>query len=94
MSILVYKLTKVKPALAAQLDAHPTGDQEVAGSTPPGSQQSFVVIDHEIFSTLILSHLLIQEGQLSARQSLRRQSLPMLDMTNDWAIKSQHKQKL
>ena len=40
----------------------PTGDQEVAGSTP---QHSFVEIDHEIFSTVILSHPLIQKGQLS-----------------------------
>ena len=30
--------------------------------TPIGS---FIEIDHEIFSTVILSHLLIQEGQLS-----------------------------
>ena len=48
----------------------PTGDQEVAGSTPHappprGRQHSFVEIDHEIFSTVILSLLLIQEGQLS-----------------------------
>ena len=72
----------------------PTGDQEVAGSTPPrsatlpasvaqldapsdwrpggrgfnpcrGRQHSFVEIDHEIFSTVILSLPLIQEGQLS-----------------------------
>ena len=28
-------------------------------------QHSFVEIDHEIFSTVILSLLLIQEGQLS-----------------------------
>ena len=28
-------------------------------------QHSFVEIDHEIFSTAILSHPLIQEGQLS-----------------------------
>ena len=42
----------------------PTGDQEVAGSTPAG-QHSFVEIDHEIFSTVILSLPLIQEGQLS-----------------------------
>ena len=28
----------------AQLDARPTGDQEVAGSTPPGRQHSFVEI--------------------------------------------------
>ena len=41
----------------------PTGDQEVAGSTC--RQHSFVEIDHEIFSTVILSLLLIQEGQLS-----------------------------
>ena len=42
----------------------PTGDQEVAGSTP-GRQHSFVEIDYEIFSTVILSLPLIQEGQLS-----------------------------
>ena len=39
----------------AQLDAHPTGDQEVAGSVPPDRQHSFVEIDHEIFSRVILS---------------------------------------
>ena len=43
----------------------PTGDQEIAGSTPIGSATSFVEIDHEIFSTVILSFPLIQEGQLS-----------------------------
>ena len=31
----------------------------------PGRQHSFVEIDHEIFSTVILSLPLIQEGQLS-----------------------------
>ena len=36
----------------------PTVDQEVTGSF-------FVEIDHEIFSTVILSLPLIQEGQLS-----------------------------
>ena len=49
----------------AQLDARPTGDQEIVGSTPPGRQHSFVEIDHEIFSTVILSLPLIQGGQLS-----------------------------
>ena len=44
----------------------PTGDQEVAGSTPFGSATLFVEIDHEIFSTVILSLPLIQDGQLSA----------------------------
>ena len=44
----------------------PTGDQEVAGSTPAEvGNYSFVEIDHEIFSTVILSLPLIQEGQLS-----------------------------
>ena len=44
----------------------PTGDQEVAGLTPSrGRQHSFVEIDHEIFSMVILSLPLIQEGQLS-----------------------------
>ena len=42
-----------------------TGDQEVAGSTPAEVVNIFVEIDCEIFSTAILSLLLIQEGQLS-----------------------------
>ena len=32
---------------------------------PRGRQHSFVQVDHEIFSTVILSLPLIQEGQLS-----------------------------
>ena len=32
---------------------------------PPGRQHSLVEIDHEIFSTVVLSLSLIQEGQLS-----------------------------
>ena len=47
------------------MDARLTGDQ-IAGSRPlPARQHSFVAIDHEIFSTVILSLPLIQEGQLS-----------------------------
>ena len=44
----------------------PTGDQEVAGSTPAdvGNILSWI-FDHEIFSVVIPSLLLIQEGQLS-----------------------------
>ena len=53
------------PASVAHLDARPTGDQEVAGSTPPRSATFFVEIDHEIFSTVILFLPLIQEGLLS-----------------------------
>ena len=43
----------------------PAEEQEVAGSIPPIWQHSFAEIDHEIFSTVILSLPLIQEGQLS-----------------------------
>ena len=53
------------PTLVTQLDVRLTGGQEVAGWTLPGRQHSFVEIDNEIFSTVILCHLLIQEGQLS-----------------------------
>ena len=54
------------PASVAQLDAHPTGDQEVAGSTHDkvGTILSWRLI-MKIFSTVILSLPLIQEGQLS-----------------------------
>ena len=50
----------------AQLNARPTGDQEVASSTLPGSGNIHSWrFDREIFSTVILSLPLIQEGQLS-----------------------------
>ena len=42
-------------------DARTTGDQEVADSC---RQHSFLEIDQEMFSTVILSLPLIQEGQL------------------------------
>ena len=42
----------VQPALVAQLDARSTGDQEFADSIPAGSS---IEIEHEIFSTVILS---------------------------------------
>ena len=64
MTCVTYKASS-ELASVAQLDARPIGDQEVAGSTPPGRQHSFVEIDHEIFSTAILSLPLIQEVQLS-----------------------------
>ena len=50
----------------AQLDAHPTGDQEIVGSTTAGlATLIFVEIDHKVFSAVLLSLQLIQEGQLS-----------------------------
>ena len=49
---------EILPALVADLDAP-------SDWRPGGRQHSFVEIDREIFSTVILSLLLIQEGQLS-----------------------------
>ena len=43
----------------------PTGDRRSRVRPRRGRQHSFVEIDHEIFSTVILSLPLIQEGQLS-----------------------------
>ena len=55
-----------KPASVAQLDAPSDWRSGGRGFNPRrGRQHSFVEIDHEIFSTVILSLPLIQEGQLS-----------------------------
>ena len=54
------------PALVAQLDAQ--SDWRPGGrkfKPRQGRQHSFMEIDNEIFSTVILSLPLIQEGQLS-----------------------------
>ena len=54
------------PGSVAQSGGCPPGDQEVASSIPaPVRQHYFMEIDHEIFSNVILSLLLIKEGQLS-----------------------------
>ena len=56
----------VVPASVAQLDAPSDWRPGGRGFNPRrGRQHSFVEIDHEIFSTVILSLPLIQEGQLS-----------------------------
>ena len=55
-----------KPTSVAQLDAPSDWRPGGRGFNPRrGWQHSFVEIDHEMFSTVILSPLLIQEGQLS-----------------------------
>ena len=64
-----------------QLDARPIEDQEVTGSTPPGRQHSFMEIDHEIFSMVIISLSLIQEGQLSV-SGKRMRSILVNRLTN------------
>ena len=56
----------VWPASVAQLDAPSDWRPGGRGFNPRrGRQHSFMEIDHEIFSTVILSLPLIQEGQLS-----------------------------
>ena len=55
-----------EPASVAQLDAPSDWIPEGRGFNPrQGRQHSFAKLDHEIFSTVILSLPLIQEGQLS-----------------------------
>ena len=56
----------IEPASVAQLDAPSDWRPGGRGFNPRrGRQHSFVEIDHEIFSTVILPLPLIQEGQLS-----------------------------
>ena len=65
MLIAAVTLT-LQPASVAHLDAPSYWRPGGRGSNPRrGRQNSFVEIDHEIFSTVILSLPLIQEGQLS-----------------------------
>ena len=60
MNIFQMEFISRKKVSMAQLDARPIGDQEIAGSTPRRVRQhSFVEIDSEIFSTVILSLPLI-----------------------------------
>ena len=47
------------PALVAQLDAHPTSDRRLRVRLQLGRQHSFMEIDQEMFSTVILSLPLI-----------------------------------
>ena len=58
--------TKLAPASVAQLDA-PSNWRPGGREFNPhrGWQHSFLETDHEIFSTVILSLQLIQEGQMS-----------------------------
>ena len=61
-----FAYTSGVPASVAQLDAPSDWRPGGRGFNPRrGRQHSFVEIDHEIFSTVILSLPLIQEGQLS-----------------------------
>ena len=66
VELLTLDLLRKLPASVAQLDAPSDWRPGGRGFNPRrGRQHSFVEIDHEIFSTVILSLPLIQEGQLS-----------------------------
>ena len=66
MIITFYNSYYLEPASVAQLDAPSYWRPGGRGFNPRrGRQHSVVEIDHEIFSTVILSLPLIQEGQLS-----------------------------
>ena len=66
IAILPQNTTKFQPASVAHLDAPSDWRPGGRGFNPRrGRQHSFVEIDHEIFSTVILSLPLIQEGHLS-----------------------------
>ena len=66
MSIVEIISVIMPRASVAQLDAPSDWRPGGRGFNPRrGRQHSFVEIDHEIFSTVILSLPLIQEGQLS-----------------------------
>ena len=71
-------------ALVAQLDAPSDWRPGGRGFNPHrGRQHSFVEIDHEIFSTVILSLPLIQEGQLSV--SGERMRTILVNRLEGWA---------
>ena len=66
LELILSSETTGLPASVAQLDAPSDWRPGGRGFNPRrGRQHSFVEIDHEIFSTVILSLPLIQEGQLS-----------------------------
>ena len=66
ITVIIIIIIKQQPASVAQLDAPSDWRPGGRGFNPRrGRQHSFVEIDHEIFSTVILSLPLIQEGQLS-----------------------------
>ena len=77
-------LTPALLALVAQLDAPSNWRRGGRGFNPlRGRQHSFVEIDHEIFSMVILSLPLIQEGQLSV--SGKRMCTVLVNRLEDYA---------
>ena len=74
----------ILPASVAQLDAPSDWRPGGRGFNPrQGRQHSFVEIDHEIFSTVILSLPLIQEGQLNLSVSGERTCTILVNRLED-----------
>ena len=71
------------PASVTQLDEHPTGDRGCRFDPCRVGNILLRRFDHEIFSTVILSFLLIQEGQWSV--SVERVSTILVNRLEDWA---------
>ena len=66
LGVQLFKHSSCWPASVVQFDAPSDWRPGGRGFNPRrGRQHSFVEIDHEIFSTVILSLPVIQEGQLS-----------------------------
>ena len=72
-----------KPASVARVDAPSDWRPGRGFNQRRGRQHSFVEIDHEIFSTVILSLPLIQEGQLSV--SAENMCTILVNRLEDWA---------
>ena len=74
----------ILPASVAQLDAPSDWRPGGRGFNPrQGRQHSFMEIDHEIFSTVILSLPLIQEGQLNLSVSSERTCTILVNCLED-----------
>ena len=79
---ILMSIFNIRPASVAQLDAPSDWRPGGRGFNPRrGRQHSFVEIDHGIFSTVILSLQLIQEGQLSV--SGERMSIILVNRLED-----------
>ena len=63
----------VLPALVAELDAGPTGDQRVTSESRRGRQHSFVEIDHK---NIFYSHSLPSTDSRRAVVSFWRKNVP------------------
>ena len=80
--------TTIVLASVAQLDAPSDWRPGGCGFNPRrGRQHSFMEIDHEIFSTVILSLQLIQEGQLSVsgERMCKRMCTILVNRLEDYA---------